>query len=246
MMEKQLHAVSLKKEGKVPQHVAIIMDGNGRWAKARGLPRSIGHQKGAEAVRQTLLACRDVGVKYLTLYAFSQENWKRPADEVKQLMQLLRYYLQHELTTLHKNNVCLKVIGDRAGLAEDIAAQITQAEQYTGNNTGLYLYIALNYGSRQEIVHAARMLARQVKEGELSVEHIDEATFENALYTANIPSPDLYIRTSGEKRLSNFLLWQSAYTELFFTDKLWPDFKKEDFLLAIQEYMQRERRYGSS
>ncbi len=229
-----------------PVHVAIIMDGNGRWAKARGLPRIAGHRRGAEALRRTIIAAAELGIRYLTLYGFSSENWKRPAEEVDDLMGLLRHYLRGEIAELHRNGVRLRVIGDRARLASDIVAMIENAEAMTRSNGGLNLIIALSYGSRAEIAAAARTIARQVASGALRAEAIDEHCVAQALWTADIPDPDLVIRSSGEKRLSNFLLWQSAYSELVFVDTLWPDFSKDDLLSAIDEFQRRERRYGAA
>lgn len=229
----------------VPRHLAIIMDGNGRWAKARGLPRTAGHYRGAEAVRTVVRVCGELGVDYLTLYAFSSENWKRPAEEVRDLMGLLRLYLRREITSLHRDNVRLRVIGDRSGLSFDIRKLITDAEDRTRDNCGLTLTLALNYGGRLEIVAAARRLACEVKEGRLDVDDIDEDRFAQELETADMPDPDLVIRTSGECRLSNFLLWQLAYSELAFVPTYWPDFGREDLLQAIEDYKGRERRYGA-
>jgi undecaprenyl diphosphate synthase len=229
-----------------PAHVAIIMDGNGRWAKARGLPRIAGHRKGAEAVRRTIEAARALGVGHVTLFSFSSENWARPLGEVTELMSLLRFYLRSEIAELHKSGVRLRVIGDRSRLAADIVQLVENGEAITAGNTALTLILALSYGSRQEIVEAARGLARRVAAGELGLEEIDEARFAATLSTAGIPDPDLVIRTSGEQRLSNFLLWQSAYAELVFIDRLWPDFSREDLEDAIQEFHRRERRYGAS
>jgi undecaprenyl diphosphate synthase len=229
-----------------PTHVAIIMDGNGRWAKARGLPRIAGHRRGAEAVRRTIMAAAEIGIRYLTLYGFSSENWKRPAEEVDDLMGLLRHYLRGEIAELHRNGVRLRVIGDRARLAPDIVAMIENAEAMTRANDGLNLTIALSYGSRAEIAAAAQSIARQVATGALKAEAVDEDAVSRALWTADIPDPDLIVRSSGEKRLSNFLLWQSAYSELVFIDTLWPDFGKDDLLSAIGEFQRRERRYGAA
>lgn len=230
----------------MPVHVAIIMDGNGRWAKARGLPRVAGHKRGAEAVRRTITAAGELGVRYLTLYGFSSENWKRPADEVDDLMGLLRHYLRGEIAELHRNGVRLRVIGDRARLAPDIVALIENAEAMTGANTGLNLIVALSYGARAEITDAVRRIAESAAAGKTAPSSIDEETVTRALWTADIPDPDLVIRSSGEKRLSNFLLWQSAYAELVFVDTLWPDFGKDDLLAAVGEFQRRERRYGAA
>jgi undecaprenyl diphosphate synthase len=229
-----------------PTHVAIIMDGNGRWARARGLPRALGHQRGAEAVRRTVRGAGELGIEYLTLYSFSSENWERPTAEVEHLMRLLRLYLHSEIADLHRNNVRLRIIGNRSRLAPDIVTMIDAAEPQTVNNDGLTLIIALSYGSRDEIVDAARRLAREVAAGRLAPEAIDEKSFSGCLSTLGIPDPDLVIRTSGEKRLSNFLLWQSAYSELLFLDRFWPDFTKADLEDAIAEFHRRDRRYGAS
>jgi undecaprenyl diphosphate synthase len=233
-------------EPAAPVHVAIIMDGNGRWAKSRGMPRVAGHRQGADAVRRTVCGAIELGISYLTLFGFSSENWKRPLSEVDDLMGLLRHYLQAEIAELHANGVCLKVIGDRSRLAADIVALIESGESVTAANQGLHLTIALSYGSRQEITAAARVLACEVAKGRLRPEDIDEALFERHLATADLPDPDLLIRTSGEQRLSNFLLWQNAYSELVFIDTLWPDFDRADLEWAVREYQQRDRRYGAA
>jgi len=226
--------------------VAIIMDGNGRWAKARNLPRTAGHQRGAEAVKRVAKAAVEVGVSYLTLFGFSSENWNRPAEEVNDLMGLLRYYLRSEISYLHENGVRLRVIGDRARLDPDIVDLITDAEDQTAGNTRLNLTIALSYGGRAEITQAARLLAEHVATGQLRPDQITQESFARHLFTSSLPDPDLLIRTSGEKRISNFLLWQAAYAEFIFLDTLWPDFSKEDFEDAVQEYQRRERRYGTT
>jgi undecaprenyl diphosphate synthase len=228
-----------------PKHVAIIMDGNGRWAKARGLPRTAGHRKGVEAVRRTVEAARELGIPYLTMFGFSSENWRRPEGEVFDLMQLLRFYLRSEIAELHKNGVRLRVIGDRRKLSGDIVTMIQKAEELTRGNTELNLIIALSYGSRQEITDAARQMVLDALEGRLRAEDITEESFSARLLTRDIPDPDLLVRTSGEQRISNFLLWQSAYTELVFVDTLWPDFTKRDLEDAIREFNQRDRRYGA-
>ncbi len=227
-----------------PRHVAIIMDGNGRWAKSRGLPRVAGHRRGADAVKRVVRGAGELGIPVLTLFAFSTENWTRPADEVSDLMGLLRHYLRHELEELRKNGARLRVVGNREGLAADIVKDIAEAEKATHGNTRIDVNICINYGSRDEILRATRRLAAQVAAGELSADRIDEARFERELLTAGIPNPDLLIRTSGEQRISNFLLWQAAYTELVFVDTLWPDFGKEHLEQAIAEFRKRERRYG--
>lgn len=234
------------KRRQVPDHVAIIMDGNGRWAKNRGLPRTAGHRRGADAARVAVRAAVAHGVGYLTLYGFSSENWKRPADEVEELMGLLRFYLRSEIAELHKEGVRLRVIGDRSRLAFDIVKLIEDAERLTANNDKLTLTVALSYGSRAEIAGAARQLAEDAVAGRIRSYEIDESSLASRLFTAGIPDPDLLIRTSGEQRISNFLLWQSAYTEFVFIDTLWPDFTEEDFVRAIKEYHGRDRRYGAT
>lgn len=230
----------------VPAHVAIIMDGNGRWAKARGLPRTAGHKRGAEAVRRTVECARELGISYLTLYAFSAENWKRPSTEVTDLMGLLRLYLRNEVRNLHKNGIRLKVVGDRSRLGADIVALIADSEALTAANSALTLTLALSYGGRQEITEAARRIAREVAEGRLTPEQVDEDAMAARLFTTGMPDPDLVIRTSGEKRISNFLLWQSAYAELVFLDVLWPDFGRGELEAAIRDFHGRERRYGTA
>jgi len=230
----------------LPRHIAIIMDGNGRWAQARGLPRIAGHRRGAEAVRRTVTAAGELGIPYLTLFGFSSENWKRPLEEVDDLMGLLRHYLRGEIAELHRNGVRLRVIGERGRLAPDIVTLIANAEELTRDNSGVNLTIALSYGGRAEIVAAMRMLAAKAATGELPAESIDEAVISRHLFTADIPDPDLLIRTSGEQRISNFLLWQCAYSELVFTKTLWPDFGAADLGQAIADYGGRERRYGAS
>jgi undecaprenyl diphosphate synthase len=232
--------------GALPRHVAIIMDGNGRWAKARGLPRVAGHRRGAEAVRRTVAAAAELRIPYLTLFGFSSENWKRPSAEVDDLMGLLRHYLRREIAELHRDGVRLKVIGQLGRLAPDIVSLIDHAVQLTRDNSAVNLTIALSYGSRAEIVAAVRSIAQQVADGRLAVGAIDEACLARHLFTADLPDPDLLIRTSGEKRISNFLLWQCAYAELVFTETLWPDFAKSDLDQAIDEYCVRERRYGAT
>jgi undecaprenyl diphosphate synthase len=227
-----------------PQHVAIIMDGNGRWAKARGLPRVAGHRRGADAVRRVVRGAGELGIPVLTLFAFSTENWARPADEVADLMGLLRHYLRSELDELRKNGARLRVIGNRDGLAKDIVRDIADAENSTSSNARIDVNICINYGSRDEILRATRSLAQQVAKGEITADDIDQNSFERELLTAGVPDPDLLIRTSGEQRISNFLLWQCAYSELVFVDTLWPDFGKEHLEQAIVEFRRRERRYG--
>ncbi|MGA3304856.1 MAG: isoprenyl transferase [Stellaceae bacterium] len=229
-----------------PAHVAIIMDGNGRWAKARGLPRIAGHKNGAEAVRRAVAASVELGIKYLTLFGFSSENWKRPSGEIDDLMGLLRHYLRGEIAELHKNGVRVRVIGAWDKLAPDIVTLIGNAENLTRGNERLHLSIALNYGGRAEIARAARAIAEAAASGALTPEQVDEPCISRHLFTAEIPDPDLLIRTSGEQRISNFLLWQSAYAELVFTETLWPDFARDDLERALRDYHGRERRYGAS
>jgi len=230
----------------LPRHIAIIMDGNGRWAQARGLPRIAGHRRGAEAVRRTLVAAGELGVPYLTLFGFSSENWKRPLDEVDDLMGLLRHYLRGEIAELHKNGVRLRVIGEIGRLADDLVTLIGNAEALTRDNPGINLTIALSYGGRAEIVAAMRAIAAEAAAGRLAAEAVDEDLIAGHLFTADLPDPDLLIRTSGEQRISNFLLWQCAYAELVFTKTLWPDFGRSDLEAAIADYRCRERRYGAS
>ena len=229
-----------------PNHVAIIMDGNGRWAKAKGLPRTAGHYQGAETVRQVVEASIEKEVSHLTLFGFSSENWKRPPAEINDLMGLLRLYLRREINRLHENGVRLSVIGERQRLAPDIITMIEDAERKTLDNRRLRLTIALSYGGRADIVNAARDLAARVSAGELRPDDIDENLFAGSLSTAGMPDPDLVIRTSGEMRISNFLLWQFAYTEMVFVDKHWPDFTAADFSAALAEFQGRSRRYGAS
>jgi len=228
-----------------PAHVAIIMDGNGRWAKARHLPRSAGHKRGADAVRRVLESAVQLGIPYLTLFGFSSENWRRPESEVRDLMGLLRLYLKSEIDELVEKGVRFCVIGDRERLPEDTVALIETAESRTAANTRLTLTLALSYGSRQEIAAAARALAEDCMKGLLKPEEIDEAMVERRLFTRGLPEPDLLIRSSGEQRISNFMLWQLAYTELFFTNTLWPDFGHADLEAAVTAFRTRERRYGA-
>jgi undecaprenyl diphosphate synthase len=230
----------------LPRHIAIIMDGNGRWARARGLPRIAGHRSGAEAVRRTVSAAGELGIPYLTLFGFSSENWKRPSAEVQDLMVLLRHYLRREIAELQRNGVRLKVIGQLTRLAPDIVGMISHAETLTRENSRITLTIALSYGGRAEIVAAVQAIAAEVARGSLAAEDVDEDCLAKHLFTADIPDPDLLIRTSGEQRISNFLLWQCAYSELVFTKTLWPDFSRKDLEQAIDEYCGRERRYGAS
>jgi undecaprenyl diphosphate synthase len=227
-----------------PRHVAIIMDGNGRWATKHGLRRAQGHKQGTEAVREAIQGAGDTGVKFLTLYAFSSENWNRPPEEVSDLMGLLKLYLSKEIRSLHKEGVRLRVIGSRARLSADILRMIDKAESKTAANKRLTLVIALSYGAREEITEAVRAISARVRDGKLEPQDISEAMVENALFTHDIPDPDLIIRTSGEQRLSNFLLWQCAYSEFLFIDTLWPDFTRADFASAVEHYGMRDRRYG--
>ena len=228
----------------VPKHVAIILDGNGRWAKAKGMPRNYGHAQGSKNVERICEEAWRMGIKYLTVYAFSTENWNRPDDEVNALMKLLRNYMKTCLKTAAKNDMKVRVIGDITRLDEDIQKRILELEEATKNNGGLNFQIAINYGSRDEITRAVRTLAEDVKEGKLMLEEVNEACIERYLDTHDIPDPDLLIRTSGEQRLSNYLLWQLAYTEFYFTDVPWPDFSKQELEKAIERYNRRDRRYG--
>lgn len=235
-----------KKETQILQHMAIIMDGNGRWAAKRGLPRSLGHKKGAERVQEIARAAGEMGIKYLTLYAFSTENWQRSAEEVDALMGLLRQYLKSELSELQKNGVRIIFIGERDMLPADISEVMYRLEAETQNNDKMTLCIALSYGSRQEIVGAVRKIAALAKRGDISPEEIDEKMFSDMLYTKGIPDPDLVVRTSGEQRVSNYLLWQLAYAEFYFSDVLWPDFDREELEKIVKNFQTRERRYGKA
>ena len=231
-------------ERKIPVHVAIIMDGNGRWAKRRGLPRTAGHAQGARVVEQILEDADHMGIRYLTVYAFSTENWSRPNSEVKALMNLLRTYMKTSLAKCARNNVRIRVIGDKTRLDQDLQASIANLEKETASNTGIGFQIAINYGSRDEMVRAMRAAAQKVKDGEISPEDITEELISDGLDTGGIPDPDLLIRTGGEQRTSNFLLWQTAYSELYFCDAAWPDFNKAELEKAVDAYNHRERRYG--
>jgi len=228
----------------VPRHVAIIMDGNGRWAAARGLPRAEGHRRGVEALRRTIRAAGEIGISYVTIFSFSAENWSRPPSEVGELMGLLRRFIRNDLAELHQSNVRVRIIGERQPLAPDIGRLLTEAEDLTKGNDGLTLVVAFNYGARQEIARAARRVAEEVARGGLAPASITEETFGNYLDAPDVPAPDLIIRTSGEQRLSNFLLWQSAYSELAFVPTYWPDFDRAALEAAIRDYQQRERRFG--
>ncbi len=230
----------------IPRHVAVIMDGNGRWAKAKGLPRKMGHVQGGKNVEDLLYVCDDLGIKYFTVYAFSTENWKRSEDEVAALMTLLRSYLSSGFKKAAKNNVRIRIIGDRTRLAPDIQKLIEDLEEDSKNNTGLQFQIAINYGGRDEIVRMMRKTAEDVKSGKVNPEDINEEFISNNLDTKDIPDPDLLIRTSGEQRLSNFLLWQIAYSEFYIADCHWPDFNKDELIKAIEEYNKRDRRFGNA
>jgi undecaprenyl diphosphate synthase len=249
LTEKEEDNMDLLKEinkGKVPLHIAIIMDGNGRWAQKHGRERVFGHHKGVESVRNIIEAAAEAGIKYLTLYAFSRENWARPDEEVTALMGIMVESLNNETGTLLKNNIKLNAIGDLNSLYPDVRARLLETINITSVSTGMNLLIAMSYSSRWEITEAARKIAIEASSGKLKPESITEAEFERHLLTSGVPEPDLMIRTSGELRISNFLLWQMAYTELFFTEKLWPDFGKEDFYKAIIDFQRRERRFGKT
>ena len=228
----------------IPQHVAIILDGNGRWAKSKGMPRTYGHIEGAKNIERICEDAWNLGIKYLTVYAFSTENWKRPAEEVEALMKLLRNYMKNCIKRAEKNDMVVRVIGDKTGLDDDIRKSIAELEEASKNNGGLNFQIAINYGSRDEIVRSVRNIMEDVKAGKIDASQMDEAMFDSYLDTAGIPSPDLLIRTSGEQRLSNFLMWQLAYTEFYFTDVPWPAFDKEELVKAIEKYNGRDRRFG--
>lgn len=228
----------------IPNHVAIILDGNGRWAKKRFMPRNYGHMQGAKVVEQICEDADSIGIKYLTVYAFSTENWNRPQDEVEALMKLLRNYLKDCIKRANNNNMRVRVIGEKSRLSDDIRSKIEELEECSKNNTGLNFTIALNYGSRDEIVRAVREISKDVKDGKISESDIDDKMISDYLDTRGIPDPDLLIRTSGEERLSNFLLWQLAYTEFYFTDILWPDFNKKELIKAVEKYNERDRRFG--
>ena len=244
MSEAAMPAYAGPDHAESPRHVAIIMDGNGRWAAVRGLPRAEGHRRGVEALRRVVRASMELGIEYLTIFSFSSENWSRPASEIHDLFGLLRRFIRNDLAILHRDGVRVRVIGERAGLEDDIAAMLEEAEDLTRANTRLTLIVAFNYGSRQEIVQAARHLAREVAEGRRDVASIDETALEACLDTSGIPDPDLIVRTSGEQRLSNFLMWQAAYSEFVFLPIHWPDFDKAALEQALAEYARRERRFG--
>lgn len=230
----------------IPKHIAIIMDGNGRWAKQKGFERTFGHKNAITAVKSAIEGCRDLGVPYLTLYAFSTENWNRPKREVSFLMTLLAQSIKNEIEELHQNNIKLNVIGDLTPVPSKIIRELNKAIAFTQNNTKATLTLALSYGSKAELTHATKSIANKVKSGEIDVSDISEKLIEQNLYTHNLPEVDLLIRTSGEHRISNFLLWQIAYAELYFTDVFWPDFRKEDLFEAVENYKNRERRYGKT
>lgn len=236
--------IELEPDLKIPNHVAIILDGNGRWAKKRLMPRNYGHVKGAKTVEEICDVANDFGIKYLTVYAFSTENWNRPEKEVQALMKLLKNYLKDCIERSNKNNMRVRVIGDKTGLNDELREKIEELEEITKNNTGINFTIALNYGSRDEMLRAMRNMAKDIKSGSIEPEQIDKDIFESYLDTKGIPDPDLLIRTSGEQRLSNYLLWQLAYTEFYFTEVLWPDFSAEELKKAVLAFNKRDRRFG--
>ncbi len=236
--------MSMLNRDHLPKHVAIIMDGNGRWAERRGLPRIAGHQEGIKSVRDVVTFCRELGIDALTIYAFSVENWRRPAQEIQELMHLLEEYLRRELETIMEHSIRFKTIGRIEKLPATVRRWVARVEEETQHNNKMTLTIALSYGGRTEIVDAARAIAKECLEGRMTLEEIQEEEFSQFLDTQGLMDPDLTIRTSGEARISNFLLWQMAYTELYFTDTLWPDFRRRDFLLALLDYQHRERRFG--
>lgn len=230
---------------RIPTHIAIIMDGNGRWAKKRGLPRVMGHRAGIKTVREIIKSCSELNVKILSLFAFSTENWRRPKEEVDALMDLLVLTIENELDELIGNNIIIKTIGDKGGLPKYVQKKVIEAEEKTKKNTGMIVNVALNYGGRKEIVDGVKEICKKVINNEISINDIDEHLFSQMLYTKGLPDPDLLIRPSGELRLSNFLLWQNAYTELWFTPVFWPDFTKEHLISAIKDYQKRDRRFGN-
>jgi undecaprenyl diphosphate synthase len=233
-------------EQQLPRHVAVIMDGNGRWATQRSLPRTEGHRHGVEAVRRLVRVAIETGTEYLTIFTFSSENWRRPRTEINYLFSLLRRFIRQDVAELHGAGVRIRVVGEREGLAPDIVQLIEECEQLTESNTGINLVVAFNYGGRTEIARAARLLARKAAAGEIDPEHIDEAMFAASLYAPDVPEPDLLIRTSGEQRISNYLLWQMAYTEMVFVDEHWPDFDATVYQRALDEYAGRQRRFGGA
>lgn len=239
------HKISQKIDyERLPKHIGVIMDGNGRWAKKRGLPRSAGHSAGANTLKKIVTECNKMGIRYITVYAFSTENWSRPKDEVDYLMNLLMDYLKNAETTLAGENVVIKAIGSRAELSDELCRQIEKTEKFTSKNDGIVMNIALNYGAREELVKAVKKISEEVADGKLKSESVTPDIISQHLYTAGQPDPDLIIRTSGELRLSNFMLWQAAYSELWFTDKLWPDFGIDDLHRAIIDFQNRNRRFG--
>jgi len=241
----KLTAIPAHEKGRdMPAHVAVICDGNGRWAAERGLPRLEGHRRGVEALRRTIRAASEIGVPYLSIFAFSSENWRRPAQEVSDLMMLLKVFVRRDLADLHAKNICVRIIGSRVGLAADILGLLAETEELTRNNTGMTLLIAFNYGGRQEVVDAVRLIARDVEAGLISSDDIDLTMVESKLYTAGVPDPDIVIRTSGEQRVSNFLMWQTVYSEFLFLPIYWPDFDRGALEMALEEYGRRERRFG--
>ncbi|NLL76248.1 MAG: isoprenyl transferase [Clostridiales bacterium] len=242
--ENKMQESKIQRDLKIPKHVAIILDGNGRWAKSKGMPRNYGHVQGAKTVEVICEEAYKMGIQYLTVYAFSTENWNRPKEEVDALMKLLRNYLKTCLKTAEKNRMCVRILGDKSGLDEDIRTRIDELEEATKNNDGLHFQIALNYGGRNEIVRAVKKILQQVQNGAFKEKDIDEKTISDVLDTRELPEPDLLIRTCNEQRISNFLLWQLAYTELYFTPVAWPDFTKEELVKAIEAYTMRDRRYG--
>ena len=244
VIKRPLLAATSPDQSSLPRHVAIIMDGNGRWAAAKGLPRFEGHRRGLEALRTAVRSSIEIGIQYLTIFSFSSENWTRPATEVMELMGLLKRFIRNDLSNLHEMNVRVRVIGERADLSADIAALLTEAEQVTALNNGLTLVVAFNYGGRQEIARAAKRLALAIASGEVDPASVTGETVEAYLDTAGMPDPDLVIRTSGEQRLSNFLIWQSAYAEFVFLPVFWPDFDRAQFELALCEFRNRDRRFG--
>lgn len=242
-IKKKKKEIVLDKEN-IPEHIAIIMDGNGRWARKRNLPRTMGHRAGVEAIRRVLKEADKIGIKYLTLYAFSTENWKRPKDEVSALMNLLVEYFKKELAELNKNGVVIRISGDVTKLPKIAEEEIIKAVEITKNNKGIVLNLAFNYGGRDEILRAVKTIAEDYKNNKINLDEIDEDKFSNYLYTCNIPDPDLIIRPSGEQRISNFLLWQCAYSEFWYSDICWPDFNEEHLHMAIYDFQHRNRRYG--
>ncbi len=242
----KIKAEEIKQCENKPQHVAIILDGNGRWAKKRGLPRTMGHNEGVKNLKEIVTASGEAGIRYLTVYAFSKQNWNRPSDEVNSIMSLLLTTAKSEIKELHRNNVCLRIIGDKNDLPEEARRILEEAEELTRNNSLMTLIVALSYSSRDEILRAVRSIAKDSRDAKLDPLQIDEAFFEARLDTAGIPDPDLVIRTSNEYRISNYLLWQSAYAEFYFAPELWPDFKRQEYYRALLEYTKRERRFGKT